>query len=159
MLGRETVTINKAKATLVANISTCFKNVGDEDPELSATLYGAVGGESLVKDTDYYISRTAGEDAGSYDISLSAVSETDKTKNYQIQVAPSKFFILGSGDVPPVPPTPPTPPTPDDPGTNPSFVNSIIAQTGDDNLAIVISLIVVACACGGFITYRKLRKK
>lgn len=33
------------------------------------------------------------------------------------------------------------------------------AQTGDDNLPIVIALIVLVCACGGFIVYRKLRKK
>lgn len=33
------------------------------------------------------------------------------------------------------------------------------AQTGDDNLPIVIALIVLACACGGYIAYRKLRKK
>lgn len=150
------VKINPAPATLVADYSCIYKNVGDPDPELNATLFGAVNGESLVKGTDYNISRIAGEDAGAYDISLSVISGTDITKNYQIQVAPSKFFILGSGDVPPVPPTPPTP---DDPGTNPSFVNSIIAQTGDDNLPIVIALIVVACACGGYVSYRKLRKK
>lgn len=34
-----------------------------------------------------------------------------------------------------------------------------VAQTGDDNLPIVIALIVLVCACGGFIVYRKLRKK
>lgn len=33
------------------------------------------------------------------------------------------------------------------------------AQTGDANLPIVIALIVVACACGGYIAYRKFRKK
>lgn len=33
------------------------------------------------------------------------------------------------------------------------------AQTGDNNLPIVIALIVVACACGGYVACRKLRKK
>ena len=150
------VKINPAPATLVADYSCIYKNVGEADPALNATLYGAVGGEKLVKDTDYFISRTAGEDAGSYDISLSAVSGTDTTKNYQIQVVPAKFFVLGSGDVPPAPPTPPTPPSP---GGDPTFINSIIAQTGDVNFTIVIALIVVACACGVFVVYRKLRKK
>ena len=33
------------------------------------------------------------------------------------------------------------------------------AQTGDANLPIVAALIVLVCACGGFIAYRRIKKK
>lgn len=140
----QTLKIKKAHASLAADISKCYKNIGETEPELTAILYGAAESESLIKDVDYEILRTPGEDSGVYDVSIELIENSKKTNNYDIEIIPAKFFILGSGDVPPTP-------------VNPTYVNSV-AQTGDDLGFAVIMLVVVAIAGLSYVAYRVIRK-
>jgi len=81
-----TVTIGKKAATINANAAS--KTYGDADPTLTANVNGAVGTEVL----QYTLSRAAGNNVGSYDISVNVVA--DANPNYDITVNGSTFTIV-----------------------------------------------------------------
>jgi len=80
-----TYTINKMKVTLTANNSG--KIFGADDPELTAsTDVPIVAGDTL----DYTIARVSGEDAGTYDITVTAGTNA----NYDITVGKTGTFTI-----------------------------------------------------------------
>ncbi|WP_179394051.1 MBG domain-containing protein [Lacticaseibacillus absianus] len=77
------VVIDKAQATITANDAN--KVEGDAEPALTATVDGAVNGETL----DYTVARDAGETAGDYAITVTAGANP----NYAVTVAGGTFTI------------------------------------------------------------------
>lgn len=81
-----TVTIAKAPVTVTADDKTkVYDNDASTDPELTATVTGAVEGETI----NYTLSRTAGQDAGDYAISVTAGSNP----NYNVTTEGGTFTI------------------------------------------------------------------
>ena len=80
-----TFTIVKRDATVTADPKS--KTYGTGDPTLTATVTGLVGSDVL----NYTLTRTAGEDVGTYAISVN-VNENDNP-NYQLTTSGSQFTI------------------------------------------------------------------
>ncbi len=80
-----TFTIVKRDATVTADPKS--KTYGTGDPTLTATVTGLVGSDVL----NYTLTRTAGEDVGTYAISVN-VNENDNP-NYQLSISGSQFTI------------------------------------------------------------------
>ena len=78
-----TFTINKATATVTAADKS--KTYGASDPELTATVTGAVNNETL----NYTLARATGENAGTYDITVTPGSNP----NYEVTTANGTFTI------------------------------------------------------------------
>lgn len=78
--------VNKANATIKAN--SVSKTYGETDPVLTATVMGAVNGETL----DYSLSRDPGENAGDYDIYVTLGSGA-VNDNYKITTENGKLTI------------------------------------------------------------------
>ena len=78
-----TFTINKKAATVAAD--SLSKVYGDTDPTLTATVSGTVEGDVI----DFTLSRAAGENAGTYPISVTL----GNNPNYQVTSTPAIFTI------------------------------------------------------------------
>ena len=78
-----TFTINKKPATVVANNKG--KIYGNADPTLTATVTGSVESETIA----FTLSRTEGENVGTYPISVTLGSNP----NYEVATAPGSFTI------------------------------------------------------------------
>ncbi|MBQ1478006.1 MAG: cell wall-binding repeat-containing protein, partial [Erysipelotrichaceae bacterium] len=78
-----TFTINKRSITVKAD--DLSKTYGEEDPKLTATVTGAVEGDTV----SYTLSREEGEDAGEYKISVTA----GENPNYEVTVVDGVFTI------------------------------------------------------------------
>ncbi|MDO4889815.1 MAG: MBG domain-containing protein [Coriobacteriaceae bacterium] len=76
--------ITKAQATVTAQPAS--KTYGDADPTWHATVDGLVGLDTLA----YTLSRTPGEDAGSYEIMPAGDATQD---NYEVTFVPAEFTI------------------------------------------------------------------
>ena len=70
-------TIAKASAEVAAEAKT--KRYGEEDPELTATVTGVIGGDELA----YTLARAPGENAGEYVITVSP----GMNRNYNVAAA------------------------------------------------------------------------
>ena len=82
--------ITPAQATITANDAT--KNKGEEDPELTATVEGLFGEDTL----EYTLARSEGEEAGDYVIEVTGEEEQG---NYRISYESGKFTIAGEAEV------------------------------------------------------------
>lgn len=81
-----TVTINKARLTIAANAGT--KVAGQVDPELTAKVTGVpTDGTAPV----YTVTRSAGENVGDYDITVTAIQADNP--NYQVTTRTNHFTI------------------------------------------------------------------
>ena len=78
-----TFAIEKKYATVTANNKS--KTYGEEDPELTATVTGRVGDDSI----DYTLSRTSGETVGTYAINVNE----GENPNYEVTVRGGTFTI------------------------------------------------------------------
>ena len=78
--------VTPAAVTVTANDAT--KNVGEEDPELTATVEGLYGEDTI----EYTLTRAEGEEAGEYVIDATG---EEQQGNYRISYAPGKFTIAG----------------------------------------------------------------
>ena len=78
--------ITPAQATVTANEAS--KAEGEEDPELTATVTGLFGDDTI----DYTLTREEGETVGEY---LIEVTGEEKQGNYRINYVSGKFFITG----------------------------------------------------------------
>ncbi|MCR5539050.1 MAG: hypothetical protein K6F13_07230, partial [Lachnospiraceae bacterium] len=76
-------TIAKASAEVAAAAKT--KRYGEEDPELTATVTGVIGGDELA----YTLARAPGENAGEYVITVSP----GMNRNYNVAAAGAVFTI------------------------------------------------------------------
>ena len=76
-------TVTKATATVTAN--DLSKTYGETDPELTATVVGAVGNETL----NYTLSREPGDTVGTYAITVTLGSNP----NYEVTTASGTFTI------------------------------------------------------------------
>lgn len=84
-----TLTITKTKITVTAKDAT--KAYGEADPKtFEYTITGNITKAEYEKLQPITVSRTEGEDAGEYDISVSVAEETD---DYIITAVPGKFTI------------------------------------------------------------------
>lgn len=82
-----TLTIKRAQVTVKANDAAKYH--GEEDPALTATVTGTLGGDTV----DYTLSRAAGEDAGTYAITPSGAATQG---NYAVTFVPGVFTIYGA---------------------------------------------------------------
>lgn len=78
-----------AKATATIQAVNAGKVAGNADPQLTAIVSGAVNGESL----GYTVSRTAGETAGTYVITVNVNADSSINKNYDIEAKNATFTI------------------------------------------------------------------
>ena len=78
-----TFTIDPKPVTIWANNAS--KMYGSDDPELTATVDGLIGSDTI----SYTVKRAAGDDAGTYEITVHAES----TKDYEVSVRPGTFTI------------------------------------------------------------------
>ena len=92
------LTINKATATITPDDKSKVK--GEADPELTATVTGLVGDDTMTKDVDYALSREPGEDVGTYVISASPKIQSSILKalavnaeNYNVNYETGTFTI------------------------------------------------------------------
>ena len=141
---QESVNIEKRSATIIAEAG--YKNEGEAEPELTAQVLGLVNGESLQPQVDYQLVRDEGEAPGVYEIHCNLLKNA-VADNYNITTTGSKFFVLGQE-------TPTPTPTPDPP--SPEEINSNVAQTGD-NLVNSIATIIAAIAILGCLSYLVLQ--
>ena len=85
------LTITKVDATITPNDAS--KIAGNKDPELTAEVTGTVNNETLA----YTVSRTEGDTAGEYTISVEVNDTAAVNKNYNIDAsATAKFTITDS---------------------------------------------------------------
>ncbi len=77
------LSIEPAKASVTVDNKT--KQIGDKDPELTATVTGLVGSDKL----NYTLSRTEGEEAGEYDITVTL----GDNPNYDVTPTNGKLTI------------------------------------------------------------------
>jgi hypothetical protein len=78
--------ITPAAVTVTANEAS--KNEGDEDPELTATVVGLYGEDTI----EYTLTREPGETVGEYVIK---VTGEEQQSNYRINYVDGKFEIIG----------------------------------------------------------------
>jgi hypothetical protein len=78
--------ITPAPVTVTANAVT--KNEGEADPELTATVVGLFGDDTV----EYTLTRQAGETVGEY---LIEASGEEKQGNYRVNYVAGKFSIVG----------------------------------------------------------------
>ncbi|MFV0412738.1 MAG: InlB B-repeat-containing protein [Oscillospiraceae bacterium] len=81
------LTINKRQASIAAD--NTGKTYGEDDPSLTATTNGVAPGETL----NYSLSRKAGEDVGTYPITVTLGSNP----NYNLSATNGVFTITASG--------------------------------------------------------------
>ena len=88
---RETVTANWSIARKAVTVTADNKSkiAGNADPELTATVSGTVGTDTV----DYTVTRATGETAGEYVITASGSAEQG---NYNVTFAPGTFTISGA---------------------------------------------------------------
>ena len=86
---KATVSVNIAKAPLTVTADAKIKFYGDEDPTLTYTAEGLLGGDTLTSALTGALSREEGENAGSYAITLGALS----ADNYTISFEGADFTI------------------------------------------------------------------
>ena len=78
--------ITPAQVTVTANEAS--KNEGEADPELTATVVGLFGEDTI----DYTLTREPGEETGDYVI---AAAGAEMQGNYRVNYVPGKFEIAG----------------------------------------------------------------
>ena len=78
--------ITPAAVTVTAN--DIYKEEGTEDPELTATVDGLFGEDTI----EYVLSRTEGEEIGDYEITATG---EEQQGNYRIEYIPGKLSITG----------------------------------------------------------------
>ena len=79
--------ITPAQVTVTANEAS--KNEGEDDPELTATVIGLFGEDTI----DYTLTREPGEETGEYVI---AAAGAETQGNYRVNYVPGKFEIAGN---------------------------------------------------------------
>lgn len=79
--------ITPAQVTVTANEAS--KNEGEDDPELTATVIGLFGEDSI----DYTLTREPGEETGEYVI---AAAGAETQGNYRVNYVPGMFEIAGN---------------------------------------------------------------
>ena len=88
--GSVTLTVTAKTASIKADDKTkTYDNDPSTDPALTATVTGAVAGETL----DYELDRAPGQTVGEYDITVTAGSNP----NYSVSVEGGKFTISAAG--------------------------------------------------------------
>jgi hypothetical protein len=87
-----TAVISPAALTITANDGK--KVITELDPTLTVRAAGFVAGETTADLSSFSVSRAAGEDAGTYAITVSA----DST-NYDLTITDGTFKILGAGEL------------------------------------------------------------
>ena len=85
-----------APAELVIAANDTGKRYGDGDPELTATVTGLVPGDVFAG--TYDIARAAGENAGTYEITVGNVQLGERS-NYSATTVPGRFIIAPAGEV------------------------------------------------------------
>ena len=83
-------------AELVITADDTGKRYGDGDPALTASVSGLVSGDTF--EGSYVVTRAAGENAGTYDITVSDVQLGERS-NYTAKTAPGRFIIAPAGEV------------------------------------------------------------
>lgn len=86
---KATVSVNIAKAPLTVTADAKIKSYGDENPTLTYTAEGLLGGDTLTGALTGALSREEGENAGSYAITLGTLS----ADNYTISFVGADFTI------------------------------------------------------------------
>lgn len=86
---KDTVSVNIAKAPLTVTADAKAKIYGDEDPTLTYTAEGLLGGDTLTDALTGALSRAEGENVGSYAITLGTLS----ADNYTISFVEANLFI------------------------------------------------------------------
>ena len=87
-------TIDPAELVIAANDTG--KRYGDGDPALTASVSGLVAGDTF--NGSYVLTRTAGENAGTYDITVSDV-QLGALSNYTATTLTGRFIIAPAGEV------------------------------------------------------------
>ena len=87
-------TIDPAELVIAANDTG--KRYGDGDPALTASVSGLVAGDTF--NGSYVLTRTAGENAGTYDITVSDV-QLGALSNYTATTLAGRFIIAPAGEV------------------------------------------------------------
>ena len=88
-----TFTINKKAATITVEDNS--KIYGADDPTLSAIVTGTENGETLA----YTVKREAGEDVGTYEISIEVDADADVNKNYTIDATDTATYTINKREV------------------------------------------------------------
>lgn len=86
---KDSVSISIAKAPLTVKADAKAKIYGDEDPTLTYTAEGLLGGDTLTGALTGALSRAEGENVGSYAITLGTLS----ADNYTISFVEANLFI------------------------------------------------------------------
>ena len=86
---KATVSVNIAKAPLTVTADAKIKSYGDENPTLTYTAEGLLGGDTLTGALTGALSREEGENVGSYAITLGTLS----ADNYTISFEGADFTI------------------------------------------------------------------
>jgi len=86
---KATVSVNIAKAPLTVTADAKIKSYGDENPTLTYTAEGLLGGDTLTSALTGALSREEGENVGSYAITLGTLS----ADNYTISFEGADFTI------------------------------------------------------------------
>ena len=86
---KATVSVNIAKAPLTVKADAKIKSYGDENPTLTYTAEGLLGGDTLTGALTGALSREEGENVGSYAITLGTLS----ADNYTISFVGADFTI------------------------------------------------------------------
>lgn len=86
---KATVSVNIAKAPLTVTADAKIKSYGDENPTLTYTAEGLLGGDTLTGALTGALSREEGENMGSYAITLGTLS----ADNYTISFVGADFTI------------------------------------------------------------------
>ncbi|MDO4806222.1 MAG: RICIN domain-containing protein [Coriobacteriales bacterium] len=84
--GSVSATFRIAPKEVVVTANDMYKELGEEDPKLTATVDGTVGGDKVT----YRISRRAGEDVGSYTIRVTGEEEQG---NYLVSYVSGRLTI------------------------------------------------------------------
>lgn len=139
--------INPKEAWIIAD--SISKTYGDKDPELTASYFGFIDGDTPVKGIDYFITRNEGEEVGDYEINVELNTEqysnaaSDLLKNYECHTQGS-IFTINRG----IAPDPSI-----DPGADPQ--NYIVA-TGDNSMCyLIFAFCVFGLAVFALIKFKK----
>ena len=87
---KDFVSVSIAKAPLTVTADAKIKTYGDEDPTLTYTAEGLLGGDTLFSALTGALTREEGENAGSYAITLGTLS----ADNYTISFEGADFTIM-----------------------------------------------------------------